>query len=257
MGAGPWGPQQNILTVGITRSCSFCHTSQYEEQQIACQGRSRSPISSRCLSHFLDRRPSLCVAMNPIASKGFQQDQAKPKRSHFYCSNFAKTDLVSLLHPTRLSPTMAASHQLPSVVSGWRSDTSPQTGGSVAPSMAPHWFSGLETSCSSEVQQVLLNRRKESIGHTYLQKWKHYNLWCNRHQLSPACSFLSTILDYLLELKRSGLSGNSIKVHLAAMTISSRGFFSLHPSYHSEIFKRSSELLPANQASYSNLGFEP
>lgn len=85
-------------------------------------------------------------------------------------------------------------------------------------SLVPIWFSQNELACSEQVQRVLLHRWCKQIVFCYLWKWKRFTQWCSTKQLPPTSAPLLLILDYLLDLKQSGLSFSSIKVHLATIT---------------------------------------
>lgn len=85
--------------------------------------------------------------------------------------------------------------------------------------LASGWFSRIEISCSMEVQQVLLSSRKISVCTTYWQKWMRFIHWCSCHYLQPELIPLSLILDYLLDLKTSGLFISSVKVPMATISV--------------------------------------
>ncbi|KAM7166314.1 uncharacterized protein RBU57_007209 [Macrochelys suwanniensis] len=85
-------------------------------------------------------------------------------------------------------------------------------------SVAPLWFQYGELNCSEKVKQVLLNSRRLATRNTYHHKWKKFSLWCQQEQLDASKAPLSMILDYLLELKETGLAISSIKMYLAAIT---------------------------------------
>lgn len=51
-----------------------------------------------------------------------------------------------------------------------------------------------------------------------MEKWKRFQIWGDSKQVTPTSSSLPLIVDYILDLKKTGLSLSSVKVHLAAIT---------------------------------------
>lgn len=85
---------------------------------------------------------------------------------------------------------------------------------------------------SSRVQEVLLNSRKFSTRHSYKAKWDKYLAFLSTHSLSQ--SSLSAVLNFLMDVRGTGLSYSSIKVYLSAISVN-------HPLVNSKtVFSHSS-----------------
>lgn len=65
---------------------------------------------------------------------------------------------------------------------------------------------------SERVQAVLLNSRKPSTRHSYKAKWEKYLAFLPTHL--DFQSSLSAILDFLMDLRSTGLSYSSIRLKL-------------------------------------------
>lgn len=140
--------------------------------------------------------------------------------------------------PSPLSSGQTLIHSLSSV-SGCRLHSSSQPEDALPQSLACQWVMRHWLTCSKEVQQTLLNSRKDSTKYTYLHKWKRCSIWCV--QKCCTCSFFP--LDHpwlppsvekvriLYELYQCALgSGNSL-------SFSSWGILTLHPSCNCKILR--------------------
>lgn len=90
--------------------------------------------------------------------------KVKRNRAHIIliCSYMAKADLVPLPDAARnVSADLRSDHSSPPLT-GQRTNRTSQLGDSLHQSMAPTCFQHLESSCSREVQEVLLHSRKSS-----------------------------------------------------------------------------------------------
>lgn len=145
----------------------------------------------------------LCLSPNVPNSKSAEQDQAGQGQRGPSSTYLAKTSLVPLSVSALCLTTKLAPYHSSSSVSGWESCASPQPGSS-APQCEIHaWFSGIDVSCSTKVQQVFLNNRKTSTHITQLQKWKRFIQRYSFHYLQLESVLLFFRLDYLPDLKTS------------------------------------------------------
>nr|XP_025035938.1 uncharacterized protein LOC112544265 [Pelodiscus sinensis] len=80
------------------------------------------------------------------------------------------------------------------------------------------WLNQPERECSQEVQMVLLSSRKPSTTWSYAAKWRRFSSWASRRGVHPPLAPIPAILDYLFQLRSSGLSFSSIKVHVASLS---------------------------------------
>nr|XP_014437222.1 uncharacterized protein LOC106733090 [Pelodiscus sinensis] len=64
---------------------------------------------------------------------------------------------------------------------------------------------------------VLLSSRKPSTRRSYAAKWRRFSSWASRRGVQLSSAPIPAILDYLFQLRSSGLSFSSIKVHVASL----------------------------------------
>lgn len=179
------------------------------------RGRSGSPFPGGHPTSILEEDSILCLSPKCPNSKGVEQDQAGQDESYPHNTLLAETSLVPF--PATLCPTVDQDpDRFSSPVSGCELRASPQPGDSSPQGVIPGWFSGIDISCSMDLQQELSNSRKTSTCFPSLQKWKKFIHWCSHCYFWLELVPLFLILDYLLDLKTSRLSINSVKVHLAA-----------------------------------------
>nr|XP_033812870.1 uncharacterized protein LOC117365975 isoform X1 [Geotrypetes seraphini]XP_033812871.1 uncharacterized protein LOC117365975 isoform X1 [Geotrypetes seraphini] len=70
-----------------------------------------------------------------------------------------------------------------------------------------------------EVLHILLASRAPSTQRSYSAKWNRFQRWCSTHHVRPSTSPLVQVLRYLTSLQVCGLSYNSIRIHLVAISV--------------------------------------
>lgn len=204
-----------VSDLWVSRGGSLFHHRQQEVQSILLKRRVGWSLTGGCLPHFMDEGSSLCISSNTFDPQNGKQDQARQRQTILVVPTWPR----QILYPYLIC--FAVCQWLFHPFSTWLLRT-------LVRLFIPAWeffisnlgcsmISGIETSSSAEVQQMLLNSKKLSTQSTYLQKWKTFQHWCVQQQFLPVNSSLFAILDYLLELKKSGLSMSSIRVHLAVI----------------------------------------
>lgn len=207
MGARHPSSPQHIPKMRTSRGGSLHHL---QEQAVYCfllKRGSGPPVLGRCLSSILEELSGLCVSANVADIKGDKQYQAGQRQKYSNSADLAKTSLVPL-PASPVCPTVVQAHNhASSPVTGCRSCASSQAIGSPPQGMAHgvrilllYWSVTGITEQSKEVN-------------LHLQKW---NTWCCC--LLPDLLPLLVILDYLLNLKKLGLSTSAVKVLLAAIS---------------------------------------
>lgn len=142
-------------------------------------------------------------------------------KCHADCSHLAEADVVPVpVTVCDVSTDPSSTHTLPPLAEQ-RTHSLSQSMDVPSQGLGPSWFQHSSWfqhgSCSKEIQEILLHSRKLATHHTYLKKWTRFQVWCNSRQITPTSSTLLVVLDYMLDLKGSGLFLSSLKVHLAAM----------------------------------------
>lgn len=153
----------------------------------------------------------------PLSYPGHTQDQDQQFQSHLDSAHVAQKNVVSLSLKDGCLPSMHSSPSTTFPVSGWEPNPPSKSGKTPPEDMATPWFQDSEMTCSEDVRDILLNSRSSTTQHTYLHKCKRFHTWCQNRQIMATSSPLSMVLDYILELKKSGLSKSSVKVHLASV----------------------------------------
>lgn len=127
----------------------------------------------------------------------------------------------------------------PSLFPGHRPNHSPESKKTTAQSLVAPWFQGSKMTCSKDVQNLLLNSRRATICHTHLHKFMVSKEADHIDLFSLTCDS-----GLLLQLKESGLSMSSIKVHL----------FTITAFHHKCFLKDLNNIYPSIGSQFSSLG---
>lgn len=190
----------------------------------------------RCVSNYVGCPTTLCHPNHSPLVQTASQDTGGPSPSHPYNSNMSTSHLVySPSYEGGICPliTLWPTPCLLSQDAGQILHPNPHP--PISEGMSPPWFQDSEVTCSEAVKEVLLNSTRDATQRTYLQKWTRFWSWGTTSHV-----MILLILDYILDLKKSGLSTSSIHVHLASITtFHPRQPHCLHPSIPEEILERS------------------
>lgn len=196
----------------------FCNCEKHKMPQLLLQSETEQTLPRRYIHDPMAPGFALCVPPNTTSQQGPHKDTNGPCQGDPDCPIVAETIVVPLPHQNVNSTTdLAASHSEP-FITATRTASSPQSLHASSQGLVPAWFSQNELAFSDQVQRVLLHSRTQSTHTTYLRKWTRFAEWCSTKQLSPTSAPLPRMLNYLLDIKQSGLSFSSIRIHLTAIT---------------------------------------
>nr|XP_014433438.1 uncharacterized protein LOC106732612 [Pelodiscus sinensis] len=167
-------------------------------------------LSGGCLSNQMGSAPTLRLSPHTSHPKSPTQNPERQSPSHRDCLIMVSPNLVPI--PSQASGPASPSITIPDrpTISGQWQDTTAPTPYPASSGVASFWFSEIEDRCSQQVKDILLHSRRQSTRKTYQQKWV-------RAKVEPRVPPLNTILDYIMDLKASGLSISSLRVHLSAI----------------------------------------
>ncbi|KAJ7308476.1 hypothetical protein JRQ81_009027 [Phrynocephalus forsythii] len=165
----------------------------------------------------------LCIPSVSLTSQGGRQDFSGETQSHPDCTLVAQAALVCI-------PSQDV-QQLPSPgpVSG-PAVTKPWPSSAPRPSTPPaHSVDDGEL-----IESIISACRKPSTTKLYHYKWRRFLFYVADKGIDPINPSLTWILQYLLHLKRSGLTLSSLRVHLSAIVahqppVSPASSFFRHP----------------------------
>nr|XP_025033567.1 uncharacterized protein LOC112543511 [Pelodiscus sinensis] len=208
----------HIPEMGYSTGRPICNIRQQEMSPILLESGARQELSRRCVSDQVEESTSVCVSSHAAYLQNTRENQVRGSNGHFPSSSMAQTSLVSILTQDVNSTTLPSSSPSGSPHSGRGDTVTPQAAVAASDGVASYWLKGDENLCSEEVKTVLLHSRKQSTRNTYLAKWRRFSDWCIQNNIHPLSSPLQNVLDYILDLRESGLTLSSLRVHLAAIS---------------------------------------
>nr|XP_025044009.1 uncharacterized protein LOC112546943 [Pelodiscus sinensis] len=217
MGVTYGGGELNFPPVGMAIDRPLCFYPEHQMSPILLTCGTWQTLSWGCLPNQMDSPPILGLSSHTPHPKSSEQDPERQSPSHPDCAIMVSPNLVPI--PSQASSPAPPPTTIPDrpTISGRRQDPASTTQYPASSRMASLWFSEVEERCSQRVKDLLLHSRIQSTRKTYQQKWTRFCHWCQRAKVEPCASPLNTILDYILDLKASGLSISSLRVHLSAI----------------------------------------
>nr|XP_033816328.1 uncharacterized protein LOC117367657 [Geotrypetes seraphini]XP_033816329.1 uncharacterized protein LOC117367657 [Geotrypetes seraphini] len=184
--------------------------------QILLQVRRTNLSGRRCVPPPLVPASPLCVSSDWKGSSKGHRRQCIPDPHHTVLA-------ASSLVPRPPQPGFSGSLDSPTVPGSSHTTRRPvatsQSSVSQIDSLATAPTLTGDSAFPPEVLHILLASRAPATQRSYAAKWARFQRWCSTRLVHPSTSPLAQVLRYLTSLQVCGLSYNSIRLHLVAISV--------------------------------------
>lgn len=146
---------------------SICHTSKQEMPKILLMSRTGSAITGRRVPDQMECPSPLCFPSNSSNLQSHTQNTNQQGQDNPHSANMAQTDFVPLSESHGNMHSIQYPLMTWSPLTGQRTSPPSQSRENSPQSMTPSWLWGNELTCSDQIQQILINSRKQNTRHTY------------------------------------------------------------------------------------------
>ncbi|KAJ7324116.1 hypothetical protein JRQ81_017136, partial [Phrynocephalus forsythii] len=218
------GPQK-----GLEKDTNDQHWNELKPNISACPEEDLLLLHGNLNDH-VGRWPPLCISPDPLVSQGCSKNLSREPRPDPDSTLVAQTALVCVPPSDVLLLPASDSISGPSL-SEPRPDTPSRPSTPTTDRVEDHEL----------IESIILSCCKPSTTKLYHYKWRRFSLYAADKGFDPVNPPLTWPLQYLLHLKRSGLTLSSIRVHLSAIVThqppsSAASSFFRHP--HLKLFLR-------------------